>query len=241
MTPGQRSGPRMLRTRSVLQRGQQAAEGRGCPASRSRVVVAQPADLQVRARGELDDAVAESRRPRDRLELARTTMRPPGSAHARQPAVLRGRAARARRGSGPLLGVLARRLSMAALSARRFGPPCSSHAQSDAVAGAPARRARKDRLAGHDALRGAGEDEADRRPEHELHADRGLAEAVQRDRRERLRHLVDRRQQAPATTTTSEVATAAATSVAAVPGQRSAQHARAAARRRSLRAARSGS
>ncbi len=150
------------------------------------------ADLQVRARGELDDAVAESRGRGDRLELARSDAAA-GQAHARQPAVLR-RVQRDHAGAVICPGV-SRVLLRVELLARSPSRPlrCSvGRGRRRAGAAAP----RDDRLTGHDALRGAGEDEADRRPEHELHADRRLAEAEERDRRERLRHFLDGRQQA---------------------------------------------
>ena len=64
----------------------------------------------------------------------------------------------------------------------------------DAAISRPARRpgrwplpAAGGRRADHHALGGHGEDHADRRPQHRLHADRGLAEAPQRRRREALR------------------------------------------------------
>ena len=79
---------RMLRTRSCSSDGQQAAARRACPRVAPGVRVAQPADLHVRAGGELDEAAAEPRGLADRLELTRRQAAA-GRAHARQPAILR--------------------------------------------------------------------------------------------------------------------------------------------------------
>ena len=96
----------------------------------------EPADLQVGARGQLDDAVPESRGACDRLELARRDAAA-GQAHARQPAVLR-RVQRDHAGTVICPGVSQFRSVSSCWHAAR--PGCDG--QSDAVAGAPERRRR---------------------------------------------------------------------------------------------------
>ena len=87
MTPGERRGQDVAHA-LVLQRGQQAAAGEDAREPLP-VVVAQPPNLDVRARGELDEAAAELRGLADRLELTRRQATP-GRAYAREPAILRG-------------------------------------------------------------------------------------------------------------------------------------------------------